>query len=148
MAHARLDLPAEAGACREVRRYLVEMRERLPVTPFDDVLVVADELVTQAVLAGPSPSATIIFEVEADDSELRVAVEDSADGERPSAPLTISQDSGGIGLVLVNELADRWGIEHRGSTTRSWAIFAVPTSDSDGFAAAAQDAIVEDLVSA
>jgi len=48
----------------------------------------------------------------------------------------------------VNELADRWGIEHRGSTTRSWATFAVPISDSDRFAAAAQDAIVEDLVSA
>jgi len=97
MAHARLDLPAEAGACREVRRHLLGMRERLPVTPFDDVLVVADELVTQAVLAGPSPSATIVFEVEADESELRVAVEDSADGERSSAPLAIPQDNGASG---------------------------------------------------
>jgi hypothetical protein len=124
MAQARLDLPAEPGACREVRRHLVGMRERLPVTPFTDVLIVADELVTQAVLAGPSPSATIVVEVEADESELSVAVEDSADSERPAAPAAIAQDR--LGLVLVNELADRWGIERRGGTTRSWAAFALP----------------------
>jgi len=83
----------------------------------DDVLMnnlrlLVSELVTNSVRhAGLDERSRISLHIETTPAIVRVEVSDPGPGFAPSVPdLRISQESG-WGLYLVDELADRWGVE-------------------------------------
>jgi anti-sigma regulatory factor (Ser/Thr protein kinase) len=82
------------------------------------------EVVTNAVIhARLHPADTIDFRAEIRQEQARVRVCNPARG--PFRPVSASQDrEGGWGLLLVDEFADRWGIDH-GARTCVWFDLAV-----------------------
>lgn len=115
-------LPRDPGAAASGRHRLVKFLGARgwgkpgEATPVDDAILMANELITNAVKHG---AGGISMSVEYDEPDkLIVAVED--EGVFPLARRGF--DSGTIrvrGLGLVARLADRWGIES-GPTTRVW----------------------------
>lgn len=118
----RMRLPRDPGAAASGRHRLAKFLGARgwgkpgEATPLDDAILMANELITNAVKHG---AGGISLSIEYDESEkLMVAVED--EGVFPMARRGF--DSGTIrvrGLGLVARLADRWGIES-GPTTRVW----------------------------
>ncbi|MET7622662.1 ATP-binding protein [Streptomyces sp. NPDC005408] len=98
----------------------------------DTALVVLSELVTNAVRhAHVSPGREIETRFQLAGEDLRIEVHDSAD-EWLYKHAATSDSECGRGLVLVSELADRWGVsERRGVGKSVWALMAVPPRDGD-----------------
>ncbi len=88
--------------------------------------LVVSELVSNAVLhSGLGPSDTVQLRVELTDQLLRVEVTDEGTGFAPSARPAPGTDHHGWGLLLVERLAIRWGVEDQPGTT-VWAELALP----------------------
>ena len=51
---------------------------------------------------------------------MRVAVRDPGPGFRPPTPPPDPGHVGGWGLVLVDQLAEKWGVEHDGEANVVW----------------------------
>jgi hypothetical protein len=142
MAQQRLDLPADPGTCRVVRHLVSELSETLAAPLVEDIALVADELVTYSLLSG-WPADPLTFEILANRHEVTVAVERTTEAFRPRNPA--ARDVAGFGLLLVDDLADRWGIENGGRATRTWASFAVPSpADAQVMTEAREVAVAED----
>lgn len=99
-----------------------EARAAVDGLPGDDALLnnlrlLVSELVTNSVRhAGLDERSRISLHIETTPAVVRVEVSDPGPGFAPSVPdLRISQESG-WGLYLVDELADRWGVEAEGGT--------------------------------
>ena len=124
------DPAAPAAARREL--------DRLKSSVDDDLLercrLVTTELLTNCVRhAGLDQDQKIVLEVAVLPEVLRVEVTDPGLGFEPVAvvpPEPSHAAGGGWGLWLVNELADRWGVEF-GRSTKVWSEF-----DTGGLAAA------------
>ena len=121
----RLRLPAEASSCRAARELLRRFRDSVPEVILGDIELAADELVTQSFLVEPPVNETITFEIDATRDEMTIAVEDLADPLGPR-PLT-SHDAATLGLVVVDQVADRWGMQQDGDVIRTWATFSLPS---------------------
>jgi serine/threonine-protein kinase RsbW len=104
----RLSVTPEAAA--EARHALAGLaltdgRER-------DVRLLVSELVTNAVRhANLAPGDVILLVVDLEDNVLRVEVHDPGGGFVPRAPAPDPTRPSGWGLYLVEELADRWGVD-------------------------------------
>jgi anti-sigma regulatory factor (Ser/Thr protein kinase) len=104
----RLAVTPEAAA--EARHALADIalsddRER-------DVRLLVSELVTNAVRhANLGPGDVILLVIDLEDSVLRVEVHDPGGGFVPRAPAPDPARPSGWGLYLVEELADRWGVD-------------------------------------
>jgi anti-sigma regulatory factor (Ser/Thr protein kinase) len=115
-----LTLPADVLAPRVARRALGSVGEYLPKASEDDVELLVSELVTNAVRhGGLDPSDEV--EVWAECSPQRVRVE-VVGGRRPfeNALLPSLDQLSGWGLLLVGQLADRWGIGRTRAGTAVW----------------------------
>ncbi|MEU0689732.1 SpoIIE family protein phosphatase [Streptomyces uncialis] len=91
----------------------------------DDIELVADEMITNALVHTDGPAVVTLRVLAGSQRRLRVDVED------PSSALPRRRDAGdsgvsGRGLLLVDRLADMWGVEARGSGKCVWGEFAVP----------------------
>ncbi|MEW2544343.1 SpoIIE family protein phosphatase [Streptomyces sp. NPDC047002] len=91
----------------------------------DDIELASDELITNALLHTDEGAVVTVRVVSGAERRLRVEVEDA------SSALPRKRDAGdaglsGRGLVLVDGLADGWGVESRGSGKSVWCEFAVP----------------------
>ncbi|MEW2412939.1 SpoIIE family protein phosphatase [Streptomyces sp. NPDC046866] len=90
----------------------------------DEIELVADELIVNALMHTDGPAIVTLRVLTGRDRRLRVEVEDrsSALPRRREAG-----DSGvsGRGLMLVDRLADAWGVESRGSGKCVWCEFVV-----------------------
>ncbi|MFD5794074.1 SpoIIE family protein phosphatase [Streptomyces diastatochromogenes] len=90
----------------------------------DEVELVADELVTNALIHTEGSAIVTLRLLEGSGRRLRVEVEDS------SSALPRRRDAGedgvsGRGLLLVDRLADVWGVEARGGGKCVWCEFLV-----------------------
>jgi len=133
----RLKLPAEASSCRAARELLRRLKDSIPAAVLADMELAADELLTQSLLVQPPANGTITFEMDASRYEVTMAVEDVADPVGPPRPIT-ADDAATLGLVVVDQVADRWGMEQHGDVIRTWATFALPSpADEDVRPAAA-----------
>ena len=95
-----------------------------------DAALVTSELATNALRHGGSPFRAVI---DRRAGVVRIAVEDAGPGwprPRSAAP----QDFGGRGMLILDRLCDRWGVERHGTGKTIWAemlltdpVAAVPT---------------------
>ena len=77
-----------------------------------DVRLLVSELVTNAVRhANLAPGDAILLVIDLGDRVLRVEVHDPGGGFVPRAPAPDPARPSGWGLYLVEELADRWGVD-------------------------------------
>ncbi|QNP74178.1 serine/threonine-protein phosphatase [Streptomyces roseirectus] len=98
----------------------------------DDVELAADELITNALMHTEGAAVVTLRVVLADPSRrLRVEVEDTSSAlPRPRDPATAGVS--GRGLLLVDLLADAWGVEARGGGKCVWCEFALPEAGERG----------------
>ena len=121
----RLKLPADARSCRAAREFLSRLEGSIPAPVLRDMEIAADELVTQSLLIEPPVQETRTFEILANRFEVTIAVEDAID---PFGPQPVGQgDAATLGLVVVDQVADRWGMESNDGVVRTWATFALPS---------------------
>lgn len=115
-------LAADVSAPGQARAYLLAQLEttRLPEgVPIDKVVLIASELVTNAVQAG----ATIV-EIGLNITEGRldlVVIDDAGGWPTPTSPAP--DDTEGRGLLIVEHLADSWNVAARNpgkAVTTSW----------------------------
>jgi anti-sigma regulatory factor (Ser/Thr protein kinase) len=98
----------------------------------DDVILVASELVTNAVVhSGGSPADTIQVRAVLTRTGVSISVQDSGlSGDSPRLQEVDALAAGGRGLRIVKQIAHRWGFEHdRGH--RVWAELHLPTAMID-----------------
>ncbi|BBC38369.1 uncharacterized protein SGFS_096630 [Streptomyces graminofaciens] len=91
----------------------------------DEIELVADELITNALMHTEGSAIVTMRVLTGPDRRLRVEVEDS------SSALPRRREAGesgvsGRGLLLVDRLADVWGVEARGGGKCVWCEFNVP----------------------
>ncbi|OIJ86675.1 SpoIIE family protein phosphatase [Streptomyces monashensis] len=92
----------------------------------DEIELAADELITNALLHTEGSAIVTLRALDGGDHRLRVEVEDS------SSALPRRRDAGedavcGRGLLLVDRLADGWGVEARGGGKAVWCEFRMPS---------------------
>ncbi len=114
-----LELTADSDAAAFARRALVERDGSIPPTIREDVLLLMTELVTNAVRhAGVGPERSLSVEIRWRPGRVYVEVIDpgTTPFDRPGEP----SSQGGFGLMLVEEIADRWGVDRTASGTTVW----------------------------
>jgi anti-sigma regulatory factor (Ser/Thr protein kinase) len=115
------ELPAEPGAVSAARRALLALNGELPSSIRDDVLLLVTELVSNAVRhAEPGADRALRVELRRRRQMVRVAVFDGGSGFTAEAPQATRDESGGWGLFLVDQIADRWAVTQTASGTCAW----------------------------
>ncbi len=106
----RLVLPATAQATGLARQAVREALATWRVTHLEETAVLlVSELVTNAVLHARTPAAIMRLRLETAEAFLRIEVRD-ADPSWPQPRTPTGLDESGFGFVLVDALADRWGV--------------------------------------
>ncbi|MGW0768881.1 SpoIIE family protein phosphatase [Streptomyces sp. NPDC002676] len=95
----------------------------------DEIELVADELMTNALLHTEGAAIVTLRVLDGTERRLRIEVEDS------SSALPRRREAGengvsGRGLLLVDRLTDVWGVEARGGGKAVWCEFLMPTDDA------------------
>ncbi|MGQ4511193.1 SpoIIE family protein phosphatase [Streptomyces sp. DW26H14] len=91
----------------------------------DDIELAADELITNALMHTDGGAVVTVRVVSGVERRLRIEVEDGSS----ALPRRREQEEAGLsgrGLLLVDNLADGWGVESRGSGKSVWCEFVVP----------------------
>jgi anti-sigma regulatory factor (Ser/Thr protein kinase) len=121
MVNVDLQLQTGPEAAAEARVALEPLAARLAARRVRDLRLLVSELVTNAVRhAGLRREDRIRLLVDVEDHRVRVEVHDPGRGFRPRAPAPDPARASGWGLYLVDELADRWGVDSPGGGTRVW----------------------------
>jgi len=103
------DAPAQARAALEV------FDQILSPAVLEDLQLVVSELVTNSVKFGPKRPITLALAI-GGDGIVKGQVIDQGDGERAKVQMSVEPTlDGGWGLHLVEQVAQRWGVEE-GST--------------------------------
>ncbi|MEO8690808.1 MAG: ATP-binding protein [Solirubrobacteraceae bacterium] len=115
-----LELPAEPHSAKVARDAVAGLDGHLGEV-FGDVVLVISELVTNSVRhAGLDAGDLVQLSVNVDGDTIRIAVRDGGSGFDPPAAPSDPACVGGWGLVLVEHLSDRWGVEHDGEANVVW----------------------------
>ena len=116
----RLRTPGGPHAPERVRAWLQARADWLPDSLGSNLMLLTCELVNNSVLHGKAGHTdTIEVELRTTETGLRAEVTDPGRGFAPTARGRELDEPGGWGLVLVERLAARWGVE-RGQCTRVW----------------------------
>jgi anti-sigma regulatory factor (Ser/Thr protein kinase) len=118
----RIDVEFEAGptAAAGARNALQALDGRIDGRLLGDVRLLVSELVTNSVRHSEIHArAVVLMSVSVTESSLRVEVADPGCGFEPKPRAADRTRPGGWGLVLVDQLADRWGVA-RDHLTRVW----------------------------
>lgn len=110
------ELPVSADAAAMARHRIVEAATPCRGKPDHDTLgLLVSEVVTNAVLHGEASDLDV--ELTLGDKALRVSVSDDGRGFVPRPRALDSDDIGGWGLYLVEQLAAAWGVSSGDRTT-------------------------------
>jgi anti-sigma regulatory factor (Ser/Thr protein kinase) len=117
-----IELAGTPQAPAEARHALDGLMPHVPERRLRDVRLLVSELVTNAVRhAGLKSGDRIGLLVNWRDRVLRVEVDDPGQGFELRPPEPDPSRASGWGLYLVDELADRWGMDRGGrGGTRIW----------------------------
>jgi anti-sigma regulatory factor (Ser/Thr protein kinase) len=117
MQDQRFELRGGENAPRTARRALESLDGQIAPALQDDVRLLVSEVVANSVLhagVGPDDSLTLVLSVS--DERLRVEVHEPDHDFRPSFPAQRESSGSGNGLLIVERVADRWGITREAST--------------------------------
>jgi anti-sigma regulatory factor (Ser/Thr protein kinase) len=93
----------------------------VPPEVADEVELLTSEVVTNAIRhARVDPLAEVILRVDASSDHVRVEVLNPGLSFDPPVPATPGVSGTGLGLFLVDTLADAWGVDREGSRTKVW----------------------------
>jgi anti-sigma regulatory factor (Ser/Thr protein kinase) len=107
----------DTTSIRRVRQLVRELLDGHPGVLRDDAVLVADELVSNAIQHGQGPRSCRLALID-DGRGLLVEVTDSG----PGAPAVRTPDAtGGRGLLLVDRLTNAWGVRWFGGRKTVWA---------------------------
>lgn len=108
--------PAAAGAARQA---IDGLRAELGRELLHDLRLLVTELVTNSVRHGGSgPRAAVYLRMKVTRRKVRVEVRDRGPGfDDRRKPQPAEDRASGWGLVLVDRMADRWGVESKRGTT-------------------------------
>jgi anti-sigma regulatory factor (Ser/Thr protein kinase) len=112
-----VELPSTASAPAQARGALDQIEGRITPDRMRDVRLLVSELVTNAVRHARGDVVRLVVALKG--TLLRIEVHDPGRGFEHKPPPDDPLRSSGWGLVLVEELADRWGIDHH-PRTRVW----------------------------
>ena len=112
-----VELPSTPAAPARARGALDEIEDRVSPERMRDVRLLVSELVTNAVRHAGGEAVRLVVAVTG--TLLRIEVHDPGNGFEVKPPSDDPLRASGWGLVLVEELADRWGIDHH-PRTRVW----------------------------
>ncbi|MER8042603.1 ATP-binding protein [Streptomyces sp. NPDC094032] len=116
--------PKSVDTARDARKYVREVlsRDDDPLDPdrFDEVVLIASELVTNAYRYGTEPGDAILVSVLTTSTVVRVEVHDPC-RTRPQLLPTSAERGRGRGLHIVNSLARDWGSYDRPLGKAVWA---------------------------
>jgi anti-sigma regulatory factor (Ser/Thr protein kinase) len=112
MIQREVDSPAAA------RRWLGALLSEVAPQSMDDACLLVSELVTNAFLhGGGSPTVRANL----DGGELFLSVSDTSSAQPVPRPLGTADDSGGLGLVIVQRLTSSWGADTVSGGKVVWA---------------------------
>lgn len=114
--------------------------DRLDPERLADVRLLVSELATNAVRHGIERENAVELRLELDRSHVRVEVADGGHGFLPAQHAPERDDVGGWGLLVVEQLAERWGIDV-GDGTRVWFELDVPPARPGGGSTAMRAAV-------
>lgn len=121
MAEVDLELESSPEAAAAARTALDGLTGSVSARRLRDLRLLVSELVTNAVRhAGLRRGQHIRLIVDVEGHIVRVEVHDPGRGFTPRAPTPDPARASGWGLYLVEELADRWGVDRAGRGTRVW----------------------------
>ena len=110
-------------AVARARHAIEDLAQHEDLPRLDDLRLLVSELVTNSVIhGGAGPADTVLLQVGRPDETIRVEVCDEGRSwaeQIRSTSLDSDQPPGGWGLMLVNALADRWGVD-QGEHTCVW----------------------------
>jgi anti-sigma regulatory factor (Ser/Thr protein kinase) len=118
-----VELQGTPAAAAQARQALDRLAGAMPDSRLRDLRLLVSELVTNSVRhAGLRADDRIRLLVQRRDAVLRVEVHDPGSGFELRAPAPDPTRTSGWGLYLVDELADRWGMEASAESagTRVW----------------------------
>jgi anti-anti-sigma factor len=112
-----IELPSHPDSVGRARSALLQVSDHVSPDCLEDLRLLVSELVTNAIRhSGASSDDVVRLLVEVDESRVRIEVHDPGRGFVPPEPEPDPARSGGWGLYLVGELADRWGVEDAGGS--------------------------------
>ena len=116
-AELMISVPASAEAGGALRRAVRSLERWLGRRTAEDVELLVTELATNGVKhAGAVDGNRIMLDARVEPDRLRVQVRDRGHGFDHDRQRAGSAEPGGWGLMLVERLADSWGIEREPST--------------------------------
>jgi anti-sigma regulatory factor (Ser/Thr protein kinase) len=116
----RLSIAGGPRAPERARAWLQTAASWLPEEIGRNLMLLTCELVNNSVLHGQASEQDMIeIELRRTDTGVRAEVTDSGPGFAPKARDKDLEEPGGWGLVLVQSIAKRWGVEREGAT-RVW----------------------------
>lgn len=117
-----LSLPVAVESASSARHQMRELSGVLETQVIENVSLLVSELVTNTLRhAGLGPSDRVDVRVRANDRRVRVEVVDRGRGFHLNDNLAPSADRlGGWGLYLVEQLANRWGVDDAAPGTSIW----------------------------
>jgi anti-sigma regulatory factor (Ser/Thr protein kinase) len=86
----------------------------------ETTVLLVSELVTNAIQHASAGGSAIVLRLETAGGWLRIEVHDADPGEPTPRPLTGLEESG-FGLVLVEAMADKWGVRQTVNGKAVWA---------------------------
>jgi anti-sigma regulatory factor (Ser/Thr protein kinase) len=125
----RIAIAGGSRAPERARSWIESAASWLPPELESTLLLLVCELVNNAVRHGGAAEEEVIeLELSAlDDGQVRVQVSDPGVGFEHAPRDQPLDEEGGWGLVLIESMAERWGVEHDGRT-RVWFELAPPAA--------------------
>jgi anti-sigma regulatory factor (Ser/Thr protein kinase) len=121
--------PLAPGAAREALD--AALSDRLKPDVLGELRLMVSELVTNAVRHGRARKGAVDLLVAMQGRTVRVEVSDGGAGFTPPGREPALGEAGGWGLIVVDRLADRWGIE-ADPDTRVWAEMRLAPPGTNG----------------
>ena len=126
---AHLAFEPEIGAVPEARQHVLDRCRSwgVPESDLSTIAVVVSELVTNAVRHAHTQLDVL---VECEDEWVRLAVADQSLA-LPVRPEPDPSQPGGLGLLLIDKLAARWGVTSHTHGKSVWAVVPVTTRSAE-----------------
>ena len=123
--HGMIVLGREMRSVRRARQWLTSfLGQQASAAQLDDAVLVISELVTNALRHGLGE--VVVRASVADDSAVRLSVTDSGT-EQPRLLPPDPQRIGGLGLRIVDDVAQSWGVATFPGGKTAWAVITSPT---------------------